>query len=119
LTKPPAHTAALTPEEKKGKTIFEDSKTQCSVCHEPTRYFSNYTAMKLTPLPTLPGFAPETDALFKTPSLLYVGQHGSLLHDGSAKSLDDLIAQNGTRMGNTAQLSDEDRKALVAYLRTL
>lgn len=119
LPKPPARTAALTEQEKRGKTVFEDSKTQCSVCHEPTRYFSNYLAMKLDPLPTLAGFAPETDAKFKTPSLLYVGRHGSLLHDGSAKSIEDLIEKNGTRMGSTAHLSTDDRNALVAYLKTL
>lgn len=119
LVKPPARTAALTAQELRGKTVFEDQKTQCSVCHEPTRYFSNYLAMKLDPLPTLAGFAPEEGANFKTPSLLYVGQHGSLLHDGSAKSLDDLIERNGTRMGSTAHLSADDRKALVAYLKTL
>ncbi len=119
LAKPPARTASLTPEEQKGKTVFEDQKTQCTVCHEPTRYFSNYLPMKIGPLATVAGFAEEPDALFKTPSLLYVGQHGSLLHDGSAKTLDDLIAQNGTRMGSTAHLTADDRKALVAYLKTL
>lgn len=119
LPKPPVARKELTPEEKKGKTIFEDSKAACSVCHEPTRYFSNYMAMKLPPLPTLPGYEDEPDALYKTPSLLYVGQHGSLLHDGSAKSLEDLIATNGTRMGSTAHLSADERKALVAYLKTL
>ncbi len=119
LIKPPARTAPLTAQEQRGKVVFEDSKTQCSVCHEPTRYFSNYMAMKLEPLPTLAGFAPETDAMFKTPSLLYIGQHGSMLHDGSAKSIDDLIEKNGTRMGSTAHLSTDDRKALVAYLKTL
>jgi mono/diheme cytochrome c family protein len=119
LAKPPASRKELTAEEKKGKTIFEDSKAACSVCHEPTRYFSNYTAMKLPPLPTLPGYEDESSALFKTPSLLYVGRHGSLLHDGSAKSLEDLIESNGTRMGSTAHLTPEERKALVAYLKTL
>ncbi len=119
LVKPPAGRKELTDVEKKGKTIFEDSKAACTVCHDPTRYFSNYTAMKLPPLPTLPGYRDEPDALYKTPSLLYVGNHGSLLHDGSAKSLDNLIETNGTRMGSTAHLSADERKALVAYLKTL
>jgi len=119
LAKPPARTASLTPEEQKGKALFEDSKTACSVCHEPTRYLSNYKPMKLGALPTLAGFEPEPDALFKTPSLLYVGQHGSLLHDGSAKTLEELFEKNGTRMGDTAHLTPEERRALVAYLKTL
>lgn len=119
LVKPPNPRKELTDVEKKGKAIFEDSKAACSVCHEPTRYFSNYTAMKLPALPTLAGYVDEPEALYKTPSLLYVGNHGSLLHDGSAKSLEDLIATNGTRMGSTAHLSTDERKALVAYLKTL
>ena len=75
--------------------------------------------MKMTPLPTRPGFEAEPDALFKTPSLLHVGKHGSLFHDGSAKSLEELIEKNGARMGDTAHLTPDERKALVAYLKTL
>lgn len=119
LPKPPVRKTPLNAEEQKGKTIFEDAKAACSVCHEPTRYFSNFTAMKLPALPTLPGFEAEPDVLYKTPSLLYVGRHGSLLHDGSAKTLEELIEANGTRMGSTAHLTPEERKALVAYLKTL
>jgi len=119
LLKPPVVKKELSADEKKGKAIFEDSKSACTACHEPTRYFSNFTVMKLPALPTLPGFEDENEALFKTPSLLYVGRHGSMLHDGSAKTLEDLIETNGTRMGSTAHLSADERKALVAYLKTL
>lgn len=119
LAKPAAPPASLTPEEQKGKAIFADNKTGCATCHEPTRYFSNQTAMKLAALPTLPGFEEEPGALYKTPSLLYVGRHGPLFHDGSVKSLEELVEKNGTRMGDTAHLSAEERKALVAYLKTL
>jgi mono/diheme cytochrome c family protein len=119
LPKPPAPPSSLTPEQQKGKALFNDAKTACASCHEPTRYFSNFTPMKLPALPTLPGFEAEPDALYKTPSLLHVSRHGSLLHDGSARTLEELIEANGTRMGDTAHLTPEERKALVAYLETL
>jgi CxxC motif-containing protein (DUF1111 family) len=41
------------------------------------------------------------------------------LHDGRFESLESLIEGNQDRMGNTAQLSAADKKALVAFLRTL
>ncbi len=119
LVAPPAHAEGLTPEEQKGKALFADGKTRCAGCHEPGRYFSNYLAVKLASLPTLPGFAPEEGAEYKTPSLLHVGHHGSLFHDGSASTLEELIEKNGTRMGDTAHLTADERKALVAYLKTL
>jgi cytochrome c peroxidase len=119
LVSPPARAGGLTEEEQRGKAIFEDEKSNCAFCHAPARYFSNYRATALAPLPTLPGFEPEQDALYKTPSLLHVGHHAPLFHDGSAPSLEDLVEKNGVRMGDTAHLTAEERKALVAYLKTL
>jgi cytochrome c peroxidase len=119
LTRPPALGRELSPEEQRGKALFSDRQTKCDSCHEPTRWFSNQTTTRLPALPTLAGFEAEPDAAYKTPSLLHVGQHAPLFHDGSARSLEELIERNGTRMGDTAHLSPADRKALVAYLRTL
>jgi cytochrome c peroxidase len=90
---------------------------QTGVCTH--HYFSNQAAVRLAPSPTLAGFDAEPDALYKTPSLLHVGHHGSLFHDGSMKTLDELIEKNGARMGDTSGLAPEERKALVAYLNTL
>ena len=41
------------------------------------------------------------------------------LHDGSVDTLEALIDKNNDRMGRTAKLSPEERRALVAYLKTL
>ena len=38
---------------------------------------------------------------------------------GSAKTLEDVVEHNQDRMGKTSQLSTGERRALVAYLRTL
>jgi cytochrome c peroxidase len=61
----------------------------------------------------------EDDWRFKTPSLLYVGGTPPYYHDGSSSTLEELIERNGNRMGHTKQLSNGDRAALIAFLRTL
>jgi cytochrome c peroxidase len=48
-----------------------------------------------------------------------VGLTAPYFHDGSAKTLEELVERNGDRMGKTSQLSTNERRALVAYLRTL
>jgi cytochrome c peroxidase len=56
---------------------------------------------------------------FNTPSLAYLGLTAPYLHDGSAPTLETLIARNHDRMGATSQLSAGERRALVAYLESL
>ena len=53
------------------------------------------------------------------PSLRYVGKTAPYYHDGSALTLQALIAENKERMGKTQHLSEEERAALVAYLESL
>lgn len=120
LRKPPVDTSPLTPEEEKGKAIFEDDKTLCKNCHPSATEFTTRAPTPLTsPLPTRAGFAADDDQAFKVPSLLFVGGTPPYYHDGSTSTLTELIDKNGTRMGNTAHLSAEERKALVAYLQRL
>jgi cytochrome c peroxidase len=59
---------------------------------------------------------------FDTPSLKGVKNGGPFYHDGSVKTLEELVAsvtKDGRHMGDTSHLSDAQRKALVAYLKTL
>ena len=74
--------------------------------------------MKAQPSPVAP-FTADPDSAFKTPSLLFVGGTPPYYHDGRAPTLEALISGNDDRMGKTRQLSEEDRAALVAFLRTL
>jgi DNA-binding beta-propeller fold protein YncE len=120
LRKPPVDKSPLTPEEEKGRAIFEDDKTLCKNCHPPATEFTTRAPTPLTsPLPTRAGFTEDEDQAFKVPSLLFVGGTPPYYHDGSTSTLTELIDKNGTRMGNTAHLSAEERKALVAYLQRL
>ncbi len=119
LVVPPREQRAPTPEEERGKVVFESKEAACSVCHRPDTDFTDRTAYPLKALPTRRDFDEETKQAFKTPSLLFVGGRAPYFHDGSASSLERLIEQNQDRMGKTSHLSPTDRAALVAYLKTL
>ena len=51
--------------------------------------------------------------------LLFVGGTPPYYHDGRVRTLEELVSTNDDRMGKTNQLSEADRAALVAFLKTL
>ncbi len=71
------------------------------------------------PPPTEP--IPEAPVRYDTPSLRHLWASAPYLHDGSVRTLEDLVSHGNPndRMGRTSQLSESQRKALVAYLRSL
>jgi cytochrome c peroxidase len=101
----------------------------CSSCHDPDSGFTDGQAHDVESLSAAEreelkqsgsGKAPEPTAdAFDTPTLRQVGLTAPYFHDGSAKTLDDVVDGNRDRMGKTSQLSTGERRALVAYLRTL
>lgn len=119
LMPPPTLARDLTDQEKKGKALFEGAKTSCSTCHKPEREMTDRSVPLMAALPTLPGFDPEENSAFKTPSLWFIAGTAPYFHDGSAATLEDLVKNNGSRMGTTGGLNSDERDALVAYLRTL
>jgi mono/diheme cytochrome c family protein len=119
LLPPPTLARDLTDLEKHGKELFESARTGCAGCHKPEREMTDRSVPTLNPLPTLPEFDDEENHAYKTPSLWFVAGTAPYFHDGSASTLDDLVKNNGSRMGTTAGLTPDDRDALVAYLRTL
>ena len=108
----------LTAEEKQGQEIFTSKQTECATCHVPESEYTDRVAVPL-PLPTRSGFLDESKANFKTPSLRFVAGTAPYFHDGSAATLEQLVAGNNNRMGKTTHLSKADQQALVAFLRTL
>jgi len=119
LLPPPTLSRPLNPLEERGKTLFEDARVGCALCHVPATEFTDRVAVPLRVLKVRAGFDPEADASFKTPSLWFVGGTPPYLHDGSAATLEELLRTNADRMGNTSQLHDDEREALAAYLRVL
>ncbi|MEZ4439654.1 MAG: hypothetical protein R3B72_11230 [Polyangiaceae bacterium] len=119
LVEPPRPTEPLTPEQERGKALFASHDIGCSGCHLQEDQLSNWTAVKVGVPDRRSGYDDETALPFKTPSLVHVGGTPPYYHDGSVATLSDLVARIGDRMGNTARLTAEDQRALVAYLETL
>jgi DNA-binding beta-propeller fold protein YncE len=119
LVPPPRPAPAATEAELRGKALFESEAVGCAGCHLPKEDLTNRTAVPMRRLPTRAGFSEEARAEWKTPSLFFVGGTAPYFHDGRFESLESLVELNGDAMGKTAHLSADDKKALVAYLRTL
>ncbi len=119
LTPPPERRTPLSVLEQRGKQLFESSRVGCAACHPPQSGFTTRRPYRLLPLPLAAGFDEDPDSRYKIPDLKYLAKRAPYFHDGSALTLEQLIDENNYRMGNTAQLSPEEREALVAYLKTL
>jgi mono/diheme cytochrome c family protein len=112
-----------------GRKVFHDRAVGCASCHDSTAGFTDgeahdvetFSALEKDELKQALGDKPleATAAAFDTPTLRQVGFTAPYFHDGSAPTLEALVEGNRDRMGKTSQLSATDRKALVAYLRTL
>ena len=119
LAPPPREERPLTPEEQKGKDLFQSDATRCARCHVPQTDYTDRTAYPLVKRVVPLDFDADPNPAFKTPSLNYLVGHPPYFHDGSAASIEELIEKNANRMGQTAHLSSEERAALVAFLKTL
>ena len=110
---PHAPQGELSEQALDGQILFETAG--CSKCHKG-EYF---TDMKFHDLKTAEG--PDVGKKFDTPTLREVWRSAPYLYDGRAKSIFDMLKnfnKNGLH-GNTKDLSDEELKALEAYVLTL
>lgn len=124
--------ARLTERELAGLRVFR--RSGCSECHDHRRgLFTDQTLHFVGVAPTAAdgGLAAvtgdESDAgLFLTPSLLNVELRGPYFHDGSKRTLEDVIefydrgGDHGTRRQREIaplRLSPDDKRALAAFLR--
>lgn len=119
LTPPPRVERPLTDEERRGKALFESPATQCATCHVPATAYTDRNPVPIKGYKAPSGFAEDPNPAYKTPSLLFVGGSSPYFHDGRFGTLEKLIEFNQDRMGKTTHLSADDRKALIAFLRTL
>lgn len=116
---PPAQSSALDEAARRGQALFSSKVVGCAECHVPGSGYTTRQAYPLPPLPLRAGFDAEPDTKYKIPSLSFLAGRAPYFHDGSAVTLEQLIEQNGNRMGKTAQLSARERADLVAFLKTL
>lgn len=103
----------LSESAKRGKVVFDLSS--CSDCHAG----EFLTDGKRHNVGT--GTGRENDKPWDTPTLREIWRSAPYLHDGRANTLNDVIgpANPQDRHGETSTLSDEQRRDLVEYLRSL
>lgn len=94
----------------RGQRLFESSELGCTSCHGGPLYTD-------ATIHELEGNFPRTD----TPSLVGLAASAPYYHDGSAATLDSLLADRAAvhGMADTATLTAAQRADLVAYLETL
>jgi cytochrome c peroxidase len=98
---------------KRGEALFH-GKARCSRCHKG----EEYTSEGVYDVKLEPDGSPYR--LWNPPSLRGVWDRGPCLHDGRAKSLDELLRKHHTpdKLGGEA-LTDDERKDLIAFLMAL
>lgn len=115
----------LTPAQERGKAIFERTKAkngtpipesnQCAYCHSGPKY----TDQKQVNV----GTGKETDRspIIDVPQLPNVAYSAPYLHDGSARSLEEIwtIFNPQDRHGVTNDLTKDELNDLIEYLKTL
>jgi len=125
---------SLTTEESSGKELFFSDRTNCSECHSGVNFtdygfknnglyesYLNPGRYRLT--------QKESDlALFKTPGLRNTEFTAPYMHDGSFRTLSDVIDhyngggkphKNKSPLIRPLGLNETEKKALIAFLRTL
>jgi DNA-binding beta-propeller fold protein YncE len=98
---------------RRGEALFE-GKARCARCHKPPEYTSEHNYdVKLEP-----DGSPYT--LWNPPSLRGVWDRGPFLHDGRAKTLDEVLEKHHSpeNLGGAA-LTPAERQDLIAFLQSL
>jgi hypothetical protein len=123
--KPPAQAAATM--VALGREVFSRPSVGCADCHtldgtltDGARHdVGTFGERERAELLEARGESVLEPAAFDTPSLIGVGLTAPYFHNGSAPTLEALVAQNGDHMGHTSGLTERERRALVAFLKTL
>jgi len=128
---------ALSKQQIEGFNIFVDSdKGNCAKCHRPPNFtdngFHNIGLKSFGKRNADPGrhnIIPvrTTNGAFKTPSLRNISQTAPYFHDGSAKTLNQVITHytSGGVVKNISpnmlvlKINTTERKALIAFLHSL
>lgn len=126
---------ALSESQVRGMSVFFD-KAQCDRCHIGFNFtdgsYENIGIGMDKPNPDLGRFLvtknPEHKGAFKTPTLREIERTGPYMHDGSLKTLEDVVEHyNKGGIKNPwlspqmkdLKLTDQDKKDLVSFLKAL
>lgn len=115
----------LTPQQERGKALFDRARTksgasipvanQCPVCHSGPYYTNRQLADVGSGKPT------DRSPLFDVPQLSNIALTGPYLHDGSARSLEEIwtVFNPQDTHGVTNDLAKDELNDLIEYLKTL
>jgi YVTN family beta-propeller protein len=115
----------LTPAQQRGKAIYERIKTKsghpipenlrCGTCHSGPKGTNNKSEDVGTGKPT------DRSPLVDTPQLPDIAYSAPYLHDGSARSLEEIwtVFNPKDQHGVTNDLTKDELNDLIEYLRTL
>jgi YVTN family beta-propeller protein len=118
-------TGELTAAQERGKAIFERTKTkrgaaipqenQCGYCHSGAKYTNTKLADVGSGKPT------DRSPMIDVPQLPNVAYYGPYLHDGSARSMEEIwtVFNPHDTHGVTNDLQKDELNDLIEYLRTL
>jgi YVTN family beta-propeller protein len=100
---------------ERGRTVFVGTKANCASCHSG-EYLTDGKIHDV-------GLADKKDKYdgYNTPSLIGVYRRVRLLHDGRARSLEEVLTgdHNPDKVTGNGELSKEELADLVEYLKTL
>jgi CxxC motif-containing protein (DUF1111 family) len=99
---------------RRGRDLFTSAEVGCSGCHALDTDGSDRKRHDVGS--RAKGDVPTT---FRTAPLKFVGGTGPYFHDGRYATLEQLIDLNYDAMGETSKLTEPDRRALIAFLRSL
>jgi cytochrome c peroxidase len=127
---------ALTESQKRGMEIFFSNNARCDSCHEGINFtngkYANIGIGMDKPLPDLGRYAitkqEDDTGAFKTPTLREVSHTGPYMHDGSLKTLEEVVEHyNKGGIKNKwlhqdvrqLNLTDTNKKDLIEFLKAL
>lgn len=114
----------LSPAAERGKTIFFSKEVGCATCHSGPYYTDSSLKQPFNLHDVGTGRSDPSERMgtkYDTPTLLGVYRGTPYLHDGSAKTLRDVVTtQNtGDKHGRTSQLKSGEIDDLVEFLKAL
>lgn len=112
---PTALASDMTEAQVRGQMVFDSQEAGCTACHAGPHFTDNQN----WDVRTQAGSQDRLD--FQTPVLHGLFRSGPYLHDGSARTLEDLVENviRTDRMGQGSHLTDQEAADLVEYLKTL
>jgi DNA-binding beta-propeller fold protein YncE len=110
-----AKDATLQAAVERGRAVFAGAKAGCANCHSGP----HFTDGQIHDV----GLGSDKDAYqgFNTPSLVGVFRRVRLLHDGRARSLEDVLTgdHDPAKVTQQGELTADERRDLIEYLKTL